>query len=289
MTSKKYLTADALLASLSDRLKVRAKSSQLDIQRMRRRIAFDRLVVRLFSQENCPWVLKGGYAMELRWNDSRATKDIDIDLRDRKLIAGDHEHQNTLILDKLREYTSIGLGDFFSFEIRASKMNIIATPYGGARFPVIAYVDERVFAKFHLDVGIGNPIIEPLDYIKGEDWLAFAGIHTKEAATLSLEQHFAEKIHAYTLPRGEQGNSRAKDLVDMILLIKTGKMSANRVRDAMQIIFTFRGTHPIPSKLKMPPRSWVTPFSRMAEECNLNANLGEAFEELSSFLSGCNL
>ena len=63
MMSRKYLTADALLASLSDRLKTKAKSGKRDIQRMRRQIAFDRLVVRLFSEEVSSWVLKGGYAL----------------------------------------------------------------------------------------------------------------------------------------------------------------------------------------------------------------------------------
>lgn len=287
MMSRKYLTADALLASLSDRLKTKAKSGKQDIQRMRRQIAFDRLVVRLFSEEVSSWVLKGGYALELRLNSSRATKDIDLDLRERNIISEDPELRNALILEKLRKYCSIDLEDFFSFEIEPSKMNIIATPYGGARFTVIAQVDGRVFARFHLDVGIGNPIIEPLDPIKGEDWLAFAGLHTREAAAISLEQHFAEKIHAYTHPR-DNANSRAKDFVDMLLLIRTNKMSTRKVKEAMQIVFEFRGTHPVPNKLELPPRSWVTPFTRMAKECNLKANLGEAFEELSNFLSECN-
>jgi len=35
---------------------------------------------------------------------------------------------------------------------------------------------------------------------------------------IAREQQFAEKIHAYTLPRSAT-NSRVKDLVDMALLI----------------------------------------------------------------------
>lgn len=288
MMSRKYLTADALLASLSDRLKTKAKSGKRDIQRMRRQIAFDRLVIRLFSEEASPWVLKGGYALEMRLDSPRTTKDVDLDLRERKIISAEPELRNALILGKLRKYCSIELEDFFSFEIKPSKMNIIATPYGGARFPVIAQVDGRVFARFHLDVGIGNPIIEPLDPVKGEDWLAFAGLHTREVAAISLEQHFAEKIHAYTQPRVKQDNSRSKDLVDMVLLIRTGKLNTCRVKEAMQIIFEFRGTHPVPNELELPPRSWVRPFTRMAKECNLKANLGEVFEELCDFLDKCN-
>jgi hypothetical protein len=38
---------------------------------------------------------------------------------------------------------------------------------------------------------------------------------------IAREQQFAEKIHAYTLPRNA-ANSRVKDLVDLALLIGSG-------------------------------------------------------------------
>lgn len=66
MENRKYQTASALLNALSDRLKQRAASGAGDIQTMRRQVAFDRLLVRLFSKEPSLWVLKGGYALEIR-------------------------------------------------------------------------------------------------------------------------------------------------------------------------------------------------------------------------------
>ena len=78
MKNKIYQTPSALLSSLSERLKQKAKSEGIDIQRLRRSVAFDRLLIRLFSKNPSPWVLKGGYAMELRVSNPRATKDIDL-------------------------------------------------------------------------------------------------------------------------------------------------------------------------------------------------------------------
>jgi len=49
----------------------------------------------------------------------------------------------------------------------------------------------------------------------------FAGIQSPRVQMISRQQQFAEKIHAYTLPRNSQ-NSRAKDLVDMVLLVGSG-------------------------------------------------------------------
>ena len=53
-----------------------------DIQRMRRQTAFDRLLCRLFHEGNAPWLLKGGYAMELGIKTARTTRDIDLALRE---------------------------------------------------------------------------------------------------------------------------------------------------------------------------------------------------------------
>ena len=55
-------------------------------------------------------------------------------------------------------------------------MDLTAAPYGGARYPVEARMDERIFARFHLDAGIGDVVSPPVDAIVCRDWLGFAGI-----------------------------------------------------------------------------------------------------------------
>ena len=55
-------------------------------------------------------------------------------------------------------------------------MDLTAAPYGGARYPVEARMDERIFARFHLDAGIGDVVMQPLETIVCRDWLGFAGI-----------------------------------------------------------------------------------------------------------------
>jgi uncharacterized membrane protein YciS (DUF1049 family) len=51
---------------------------------LRWQVALDRLLTRLFQVGQplaLPWVLKGGYAMELRIKAARTTKDIDLTMR----------------------------------------------------------------------------------------------------------------------------------------------------------------------------------------------------------------
>jgi len=131
MANKKYETPSALLTSLSSRLKQKAKTDGIDIQRLRRNVAFDRLLIRLFSKEPCPWILKGGYAMELRVSNPRATKDIDLALKDMALTSKDPKIQNTMILKELRSLASIDSGDFFIFQIEDPTMDLDGPPYKG--------------------------------------------------------------------------------------------------------------------------------------------------------------
>lgn len=67
MEPKKYATPAAFRRALEDRLQAIAKKEGVDLQRLRRQVAFDRLLARLFQVgdlKQLPWVLKGGYAMD---------------------------------------------------------------------------------------------------------------------------------------------------------------------------------------------------------------------------------
>jgi hypothetical protein len=61
--TKQYKTAGAFRSALEARLQARARDEKTDLQRLRRQVAFDRLLARLFSKgpkASYPWVLKGG-------------------------------------------------------------------------------------------------------------------------------------------------------------------------------------------------------------------------------------
>ena len=89
--------------------------------------------------------------------------------------------------------------------------NLNQAPEGGARFPVDTRLDGPTFVKFHVDLGVGD--------VQGERWLGFAGIPAVVVVALSVEQHWAEKFHAYTRPR-ETPNRRVRDLVDLVLVLE---------------------------------------------------------------------
>ncbi len=275
--SKTYTNATNFRRALEERLNSLAKKENADIQKLRRQVAFDRLLARLFHKgSSVPWALKGGYAMELRIETARTTKDIDLAIRETKLLSGDSEKQNGAIQEELQKHASEDLGDFFLYLIGAPIMDLDATPYGGGRFPVEAMMDKRLFVQFHLDVGIGDVWMEPLESITAPDWLAFANVPAPKVSAISKEQQFAEKLHAYTLPRQSRQNSRVKDLVDLVLLIELGQLNMTRIKSALVATFERRGTHPLPKEFPDPPKDWGHPFKLLAEEAGLQYDLDRA-------------
>ncbi len=288
MEPKRYATATAFRRALEDRLQDIARKESVDLQRLRRQVAFDRLLARLFQaaqSRTLPWVLKGGYAMELRIKAARTTKDIDLTMR--SVFSSDEkkdDKKNLAVLEKLQEAAAFSSDDFFVYTIGEPIADLDAAPYGGARFPVEARLNGRVFVGFHLDVGIGDAVMEPLEVIEGRDWLAFAGIASPSFYMIPREQQFAEKLHAYTLPRPGAVNSRVRDLVDMVLLIHSGTLAKAKVAEAIRVTFDRRGTHAVPNILPQPPTDWQKPYDALAKECRLTGAVDEAFGTLETYL-----
>jgi hypothetical protein len=277
---RQYASAGAFRSALETRLNERARREGVDLHRLRRQVAFDRLLARMFEPSRPlrdGWVLKGGYALEMRLQVSRSTKDLDLTVR----RSGGHP-DSTALRERLQLAALADLSDFFTFAVGEPMAELNQAPEGGARFPVDARLDGRTFVKFHVDLGLGDEVLEPLDSIAGEDWLGFAGIPAVVVPALSVEQHWAEKFHAYTRPR-EVTNTRVRDLVDLVLILEHETPVPGRVRSAIDATFRSRGTHPAPDTAPSPPPDWDKPFSVLAAECGLPHTLTAAHLQVDTF------
>lgn len=282
MTPRKtYASAGAFRRALEERLKNMSMTEQVDVNRLRRQVSFDRLLARLFRDDAAPWVLKGGYALELRFKSARSTIDIDLTVQ-RVTGAADDRDAVRAVREMLQARADVPLDDWFEFTIGAPTMDLLAAPYGGARYSIEARMDGRIFARFHLDAGVGDIILQPLETVECHNWLSFAGIESPRIWVISGEQQFAEKIHAYTLPRNSQ-NSRVKDLADLALLIDGGQLDRQRVVNALRLTFARRNTHALPASLSAPPEDWQTPFRALAEECGIDSNIAAVFDGVRTF------
>jgi len=217
------------------------------LARDRKRVAFDRLLARLVAVAADAWVLKGGFALDLRLTErARMTKDIDLDWHE----PGDE------LLDTLLDAADYDAGDFFTFRIE--RAGPPEDRLGGSRrFRVSASLAGREFETFLLDIGFRVIPMERVDALTTPDLLAFADVAPVTVPAIPLETQVAEKLHAYTRTYHDaQPSSRTKDLVDLVLIAELASLDAVTLRRAIETTFAVRGTHPVPATLPAPPPEW---------------------------------
>ena len=282
MTLRTFNRPRDFLESLNQRIRTLCKTEGADYQLIRRQIAFDRLLTRLSHHRHRRWVLKGGHAMEIHYERARGTRDIDIIARidgERSEIQDGDSLSRTFRVD-----LAVEIADYFNFRVAPGWRPLSHVPGIGIRETVSVIVADKPFDHFHIDLTIGDTLIQPLIEVESQDWLGFCGIKPLRLYTLSKEQHIAEKLHAYTQPR-DGPNTRVKDLVDLILLTRDPSVNDERLRSALERLFDQRRSHPLPTSLSPPPREWKTPFGELAEECGLTLSVEEAFKEVAGFYS----
>ena len=138
-------------------------------------------------------------------------------------------------------------------------------PGGTQRLQVHARLAGETLARFHLDISSGDALVSEPDTLNGSDLLKFAGIAPLHVPVYPVAQHLAEKLHAYTLPRGEP-NTRVKDLVDLVTLAALEAIEGDVLRASVQATFTVRASHDLPASLPFPPAQWAAPYARLARE-----------------------
>jgi len=234
--------------------------------RLRKQVTFERFIARLQTIQPDTWILKGGLAMQLRLGmQSRTTKDIDLFTKE---LSGS-------IFDSLVETTSFDIGDWFRFEVRQTG-DIPEDDFGGHRFQVVCRLDGRVFERFHVDVGVGDLLVEDYDYLHFDPILEFAGIASTEVPCYPITQQIAEKLHALTREYASGSSTRGKDFVDILLLAGLGNIDGALLSQGISSTFALRGTHPVPQTLLSLSKTLRHEYTRMS------GALGLTFEDFDA-------
>lgn len=276
---RRFGSPSAFRASLDSHLRKRGDERSAPLQGMQLRFAIERLLARLFHVAEPPWLLKGGYALDLRFRPrARTTKDLDLTMTTPP--GGDLEE----IGNRLNRAAAVDLGDYVDYEFSDPKSELANAPDGGGRFVCEARIDRKRFVRFQVDVGLGDTRFGEPERLVGEDLLDFMGIGPAVALAIPKEQQFAEKLHAYAFPWTGRVNTRAKDLVDLVLLIERGSLDPAATRAALCQTFETRGTSPVPTILPMPPAFWAEDHRLMSAQAGLVArDLTAAFDVLSRY------
>ena len=74
--AKKFGSATAFKTSLEAHLRKRAETLEIPFDTLRMKFVMERLLARLFREATPPWLLKGGFAMDLRFRPRRRRKPL---------------------------------------------------------------------------------------------------------------------------------------------------------------------------------------------------------------------
>jgi len=259
-------TAAGMRAALEARIVSQAAAGGLDANRLRRRLVFQRVVRRLASDDR--WVLKGGYLLEARLARARTTRDLDLASAEARDL-----HGLTTTLEEL--LTRDPDGDFFRFRVtQARAIGGAAGDQSGWRFSLTVSVDERVFDRVRVDIVErveettgGTEVVELPSPVTG---LAFAAA---SIVAVDVAQHAAEKFHALCRTYGgDRPSTRAKDLVDVVLLAEVGLLPDERLGDRLRAVFASRGGAVPPTTLPEPPASWDGDYRVLVAELEVAAS-----------------
>jgi hypothetical protein len=269
----KYGSAAALDRAVVDAIGRQANGDPRRHEQLRREVAFERILARLVAEDAEAWLLKGGVALDYRLRDARST--LDLDLSSKVNLA---EFQ-----EKLVRAMAMDLNDYFEIQISGEPSRPV-DEINTYRFALDVRLNDRTFMKISIDVGFADPWIGDAEVLTSSEVLAFAGLAPVIVRAIPIEQHIAEKLHAYTKSYNGRPSSRVKDLVDLVLLSGYRPIEANALATVLDAVFHARATHELPKSFAPPPRDWLEPYKKLSETLPITSDVNEGHARVAAFL-----
>lgn len=259
MTKTRGTTPAGRRASLLVRMSSAAREAGVVPRRIHLVVAIDRLLVRLLQAASGQWVVKGGYANQLRRpDDARFTEDLDLRIDAAIETAA----------ELLASGFAIDLGDDLSYEVATSPVPLEGPPGGGLRFVVVARLAGTELVRFKVDISAADVVVGAFESYLSDPVVVRLGFRRSRFPVYPVNQHFAEKLHALTLPRDVE-NTRARDLVDLLWFVNHFTFRSETLAVACIATFERRATHSWPPVIDVPPESWARPYNVWRAELDL--------------------
>lgn len=276
----KYKTPAALEMAVRNA----ARQSSMDTNRAIAGFYFHRLLCRIFSKDDCSFVLKGGQSVLARTLDARVTRDID--------LVAQEESLEEAIAD-LVQAASIDLGDFVAFAFdRAEKIKAEDEYRCGAKVWFTPFMGTKKLQPISIDLvidevqGLEPEVLAPVDRLNIE------GLPVCDYRVCRAESALADKLLAMIELHDGRPSSRIKDIVDILVYAKTcsidGTTLAERVKkEASARKVAMPQEFVVPLWWKQNGSAQYVKMAKQAGVLNLAGNIAEAEEIVNRLYVPC--
>jgi hypothetical protein len=272
---REYATPAGFRAAVDAILRQRARDRGVPAYVVRRQAGLERLALRLMTVAPGRWALKGGFALETRLGE-HARVSVDLD--------ADHLGGAEAARADLQRAIVAEVGDHFGFaligaeELRSGGVGL------AVRYRLESSVAGRPFEPLQVDVSLTAP--DPWDAQRATrtGLLIGVGLGPMEVWLVPLERQVAEKLHACTRTYETGGTTRARDLVDLLLIHEHERLDVVALQGAIWRVFHRRATHAIPGHLPPPPRALAVGYRREAGQVGVLPELMHAHRLLADWL-----
>lgn len=272
---REYATPGAFRAAVEAKLRTRARRLGVAAYIIRRQAALERLMVRLTKVAPDRWALKGGLALETRLGE-RARVSVDLDA-DHLLGAGAARAD-------LQRAAVEDIGDHFGFAIVGAEELSDSGVGLAIRYRLDSSIAGRSFEPLQVDVTTAAPDPWDAQPARRAGLLADLGLDPIEILVIPLERQVAEKLHAFTRTYESGGTTRARDLIDLLLVQQHERLDPETLRNAIRRVFFNRATHSIPERLPRPPNALGVSYRKEAAPVGIATDLNEAHRLLAVWL-----
>lgn len=273
----RYAGARQFRQAVDDRLKAQARREGVEVAELRRRFVVECFTARVFSEPECPWLVKGGTALFLRLPVARFSRDLD-------LSHAEAADTDAAVSDLQRRVAAAGHRDPFVFDITASKELSGAQ---GVKLKVTTRLGQTHFESFPIDLTVGLEVAGTPESRTRALSIDIDDVEELPAVQVyPLSDHVADKVAGICELSAGRPSSRYRDLIDLAL-ITADSAGLNQVEIAvsLQIQQVRRSEFTIPSALEAPAPQWPANYAAMAAKTGLGPrSFDAAMEQVNTAL-----
>lgn len=152
------------------------------------------------------------------------------------------------------------------------------------RYTLESSLSGRPFEPLQVDVTIAPPDPWDAETLWRPGLLTEVGLDPFAVLLIPLTRQIAEKLHAYTRTYGGGGTTRARDLVDLLLIREHQYVDMTLLRETIEHVFHRRATHAVPTHVPPPPGALAVAYRREARGVSIPSGIEEAHQLLALWL-----